>query len=383
MGHRLTLILLILAFVLSFALNNQTSVFYFPVEKNPHVLRLMLIVTTIGLFIFFLSLSARLFYGKKITELTLLFLSVSLSFIFGITLKNFFQIPRVEVYSLYLPLSLASGYSFPSLHTAVIFSALPTIEKLLSRKYVALSYFFALLIAFSRLYLGVHTIIDVTFGMFLGYLLGLTVLNIEKRFKIIEIFFHHIKNKFELRRQIVHMLSALSIVMLYKIRFINQISLFVILAFGGILSFLSRKKPIPLIKTLLVYFERDYPRSRFPGQGSFFLVLGSFLSLSIFEENIALAAITIMAIGDAASNIIGLYFGKIKNPFNRVKHLEGTFCAIIFSFFGAWYFVPFNQALSASTLAMFIESIDLKIGPWKIDDNLIIPLIAGATMSLF
>jgi dolichol kinase len=113
-------------------------------------------------------------------------------------------------------------------------------------------------------------------------------------------------------------------------------------------------------------------------------MLGAALSVFVFEKQTAMAAIMIMAVGDSVTNIVGRHFGVIKNPFNKKKNLEGTFFAIFLSTLAAFYFVPFLPAFLASVASMTIESIDLG---WKrfeveIDDNVIIPLIAGAVITM-
>lgn len=73
-----------------------------------------------------------------------------------------------------------NGFSFPSLHTALLFSAIPFLSKGFPRfKYVWIV--FACLIAFSRIYLGVHFLSDVIVGSVLGYLIGYSVMKWRER----------------------------------------------------------------------------------------------------------------------------------------------------------------------------------------------------------
>lgn len=62
-------------------------------------------------------------------------------------------------------------YSFPSMHAAAAFSALPVLDL----EFPKLKWFwlgFALLIALSRIYMGIHYFSDVVAGAFFGYLIG-------------------------------------------------------------------------------------------------------------------------------------------------------------------------------------------------------------------
>ena len=89
-----------------------------------------------------------------------------------------------------------------------------------------------------------------------------------------------------------------------------------------------------------------------------------------------------MSVGDALTNIVGRYFGKWKIPFNPKKHFEGTIVAIFASTFTAFFFVDFAPALLGSTAAMLVETLPLKIGKIEIDDNLVIPIVAGFVMTI-
>jgi len=111
--------------------------------------------------------------------------------------------------------------------------------------------------------------------------------------------------------------------------------------------------------------------------------LGSFFTVLLFPHDIALAAITIMALGDSISVIVGKFYGRIVHPFNRKRNIEGLISAIVISTFGAFMFVPLFPAFVASFAAMFFESFTIKIKGFEIDDNVIVPLLAGTVLYMF
>jgi len=77
------------------------------------------------------------------------------------------------------------NFSFPSFQAMLVFCAIP----LLSKKFPKFKYvwiIFAVLVAFSRVYFGLHFLSDVIAGGFIGYLLGAIIVKTEKENKFWE-----------------------------------------------------------------------------------------------------------------------------------------------------------------------------------------------------
>ncbi len=76
----------------------------------------------------------------------------------------------------------STGSSFPSGHATAVFSTLAVLDK----EFPKIKWFwlaFALLVAFSRMYLGVHYLTDVAVGGIIGLTVGLFVVYYWKRLK--------------------------------------------------------------------------------------------------------------------------------------------------------------------------------------------------------
>lgn len=343
--------------------------------------QVMYLMTDVGLFLILSGLSTWLIVRRRYKELLMIIAASLLSLEAGYLLKKLFQIPRPD--HLATQLTHATGWAFPSIHAAIVFSIIPFAQRFFQKPWTEWgSVLLLLAIAASRTYLGVHYLSDILFGGFVGYLIAWTLITLENRSEVMERFIYHMTTKREVRRQVAHLGVGLLIVLLIKLHVLTMEILGVILVAGGILSIICRFAKVPIIDDLLRLFERPNEIKSFPGKGSFFLVLGSFLSLWLFPEPVALAAITIMAIGDSITAIVGIYFGQIKSPTNPMKHLEGTALAIMAGTTGAFNFVPFEKAFIGAFVAMLFEALTIRHIDRIIDDNLLIPLVAGATMSL-
>jgi len=165
---------------------------------------------------------------------------------------------------------------------------------------------------------------------------------------------------------------------------LSELALFLLIIVGFLASFISKRIELPFFSEMLSFFEREDQRQSFPGKGMLFLFIGSLLALELFDRNIALAAIMILALGDSLSHVFGARFGKIKNIFNGDgrKLWEGTIVGAVAGFLGAWLFVPFSWAFVASFGAMIAEVVKIDLNDTTLDDNLVVPLVAGVIMVL-
>ena len=185
----------------------------------------------------------------------------------------------------------------------------------------------------------------------------------------------------EIRRGIFHMLVGISIILIILVLPSPNYFLFSILLVGVLLSFLSVHYKLPIIHRSLCLFERKCNKN-LPGKGVLFFFAGALLSIQLFDTQIAIAAIIILTFADPASHFIGRNFGKITSSLNRKKKVEGTIAGILLGTFFASFFVPLWLAFIGSLFGMIAELAGMRMAEQEIDDNIIIPLVAGTVMHL-
>lgn len=191
-------------------------------------------------------------------------------------------------------------------------------------------------------------------------------------------------SKLELKRQIMHLLVGLATLALIYYEILSPFAIFLLIIAGILLSFLCKRVRIPIVSTFLDHVEREEQRKTFPGKGTIFFFIGVLLSLQLFEQNIAYASIMILTFGDSISHLFGAKFGRWRNIFNgkSKKLLEGTLMGTLAGFFGAVFFVPIPEAFLGSAAAMIAEVIKIDFNENTLDDNLVVPLVAGTVMVL-
>jgi len=125
---------------------------------------------------FWLALGLLLLIPQKTRKigLTALF-SILIGFLItNVVLKNWIARPRpyVTVSSIYPLISKPGEFSFPSGHSAAAFSAAGVFVKTLPKRFGIPLFLFAVVIALSRLYVGVHYPSDVLCGVISGLLIS-------------------------------------------------------------------------------------------------------------------------------------------------------------------------------------------------------------------
>ena len=185
----------------------------------------------------------------------------------------------------------------------------------------------------------------------------------------------------EIHRRIFHLINGIIIVGLIYYNILDYIIAIILLVLLLMLGLVVKRARVPMASWFFEKFDRPKDFRRLPGKGSVFYLLGVILVLLLFPKDIAMASIIIMTLGDSIAPIIGQY-GGIENPFNKKKYIEGSIGGGLIAFLGAMLFVSAWEAALASFAAMIAEGITLKKGINPLDDNIIMPLVAGGVIWL-
>ncbi len=118
---------------------------------------------------------------------------------------------------------------------------------------------------------------------------------------------------------------------------------------------------------------RDHESATFTGS-TFFLV-GSLLTVCLFPRTVAVSALCFLILGDSVAALVGRSVGAVR--LFGSKTLEGSLANVFVCLVVGLCFVPLSLAAAGATAAAVVELL-----PVPLDDNLRIPLAAGAAMEL-
>jgi len=178
--------------------------------RNDVLDKVFLVVTYLSseIIIFAIVTALFLWKDKKRRWVLPLWLTLGISAVVGFLLKITIQRPRpfqLGIVSLLPQLQKASydiwNFSFPSNHSMLAFCVVP----ILSEQYPKLKKVWiaaAVLIAISRIYLGLHFFSDVIVGGAIGYLIGIMIVRLEKEEKIGKNTYEYIATELRKKRKI-------------------------------------------------------------------------------------------------------------------------------------------------------------------------------------
>ncbi len=253
--------------------------------------------------------------------------------------------------------------TFPSGHASVAaLLVLPLIQSALFIPYLI----FTLFVAFSRVYLGVHTVLDVS----AGFVFGTAAYLITSRFLTSNSFK---KNNGELIRQATHIFSgvvSLGLLLLIYYSTTDWRALaaltfaFLVILLLFIIYLMKYSIRIPFVSNHLKVISF---RDSFIGEAAIWYLLGIIL-LVTFLNNFQqiIASLLILTLGDSVSTV---FASKLKSKTIFKNKTLVSFAAFILFSLPAFFFVG-AAAIPLVIICALAESVYLKI-----DDNFLIPVV--------
>ncbi len=148
---------------------------------NPILGILLSLITHVGSTLAMVALCVFLYWLGYRKEAALIFTTVVIGTIVLAPLKLIVMRPRpYSTLSAVVPLDYESGPSFPSGHSERIFALAAVFPTTRSKKALFL-YLLAVVVAFSRIYVGVHYPLDVAVGAIIGLVVGKFTLRIQEK----------------------------------------------------------------------------------------------------------------------------------------------------------------------------------------------------------
>jgi phytol kinase len=130
---------------------------------------------------------------------------------------------------------------------------------------------------------------------------------------------------------------------------------------------------LPIITPFTLKMSRPEERTSFIIRPAY-LAIGIILALILYPSTIAYASICVGAIGDSTAAIVGKRFGH--RQIVKRKTVEGFVAGLAAAFLLASFLVSPLVALVGAVGAMIMELLSVP------DDNLTMPVVAGALMTL-
>ena len=176
------LVMGILLFILSYKFDERIDLFFKDIKFE--LLDIILgIITNFGVAVLVLSVIPSIILYKKNKRLVyLIWLTFIVSFILAFVIKLLFLRQRpIEAFT--YPFTSIINYSFPSMHSMIVFSLLPLLNKHTPKNKIFWCVF-AILVSFSRIYFSFHFLSDVVFGALFGYFVGDYLLKLYEERKL-------------------------------------------------------------------------------------------------------------------------------------------------------------------------------------------------------
>ena len=178
----------------------------------------------------------------------------------------------------------------------------------------------------------------------------------------------------EIKRHWFHIGFGTVLALLFYFNLISAVHFTWLLVLSIAIFLIYMHYKIPIFHQIMMLLERKENLRKFPGIGAIYYVLGCAIVALVYPQAIAIAAIMLLAWGDGVAGLVRAYRKK------PGKGWTGTIAAIIAGTIAMQFFVTLVAAFAASLITMLIERLPLR--KLKIDDNWLVPVLAGAIMMI-
>jgi dolichol kinase len=114
--------------------------------------------------------------------------------------------------------------------------------------------------------------------------------------------------------------------------------------------------------------------------GATYVTLANLLAILLFEKEIAVTVLLFLSISDALASLVGIRFGRTrffgKSLAGSVTFFISAVAIALWMLPAAWLTAPVG-----ALVATVVEAVPIRVGKCRLDDNLLIPLVAGAAMT--
>jgi dolichol kinase len=183
-------------------------------------------------------------------------------------------------------------------------------------------------------------------------------------------------------RKLYHLIGGVGLLSLYYLLGRDRALTFYVVLFLIILALDIARLTIPTINRFIFTrfgsFIRESERYKLTGTAPY--VLGIGLSLYAFSPEVATTAICFLAFGDVAATTVGERYGRTKIG---EKSMEGTIAFIAVALLSGLLLSAIGVQLMTGVMVLgALVAAGVELLPLPVNDNLVIPLIAGGTMEL-
>jgi len=128
----------------------------------------------------------------------------------------------------------------------------------------------------------------------------------------------------------------------------------------------------------LGHLFRDFEHSTLVG--ATYVALGCFLSVLLFPRLTAVTVMLFLSVSDALASLVGMKFGRARFLDKSLAGSAAFFASALVLALLVLRHAPLAAAVGAA-VATIVEALPLRIGRFKLDDNLVIPLASGLAIS--